>query len=133
MLVISIGVYSCGNNDRKNNDTNATYQEKVESVAEIERLQPTSFLNASGTFNSTLFGNKLKVHGVIKNSATVATFKDALVKVTYYSKTNTALGSNNYTVYDFFPPNSEKTFELKIDNYKDVNSIGLAVIKATPN
>jgi hypothetical protein len=126
-LIIAIGLFACSNNN------GGTYQQKVQSVEEIERAQPTNFLNASGTFNPTLFGNNLKVHGVIKNKATVATYKDAVVKITYYSKTKTSLGSNNYTIYDFFPPNTEKTFELKIDNYQNVSTIGLDVIKATPN
>ena len=126
-LIIATGLFACGNNN------SSTYQQKVQSVEEIERAQSTNFLHASGTFNSTLFGNNLKVHGVIKNRATVATYKDAVVKITYYSKTNTALGSKNYTIYDFFPPNTEKTFELKIDNYQNVSTIGLDVIKAIPN
>jgi|SRR6185437_5420887 len=126
-LIIVVGLFACGNNN------GSTYQQKVQSVEEIEHAQPTNFLTASGTFNPTLFGNNLKVHGVIKNKATVATYKDAVVKVTYYSKTNTSLGSNSYTIYDFFPPNAEKTFELKIDNYQDVSTIGLDVIRATPN
>lgn len=36
------------------------------------------------------FGDK-KVYGIIKNTATVATYKNAVVKVTYYSKTKTEL------------------------------------------
>jgi GYF domain 2 len=111
----------------------STYQEKVMTVEETERSQPTIFLIVDGNFNENFWGNKLKVHGVIKNTATVATFKDAVVKVTYYSKTKTALGSKDYTIYDNFPPHSEIKFELKIENYKDVNSIGLSVLQATPN
>lgn len=108
-------------------------RKQVQSVEEIERSQPTNFLNASGTYNETLFGNNIKVHGVIKNSATVANFKDVVVKVTYYSKTQTVIGSNNYIIYDFFPPHSEKNFELKIDKIDGTNTIGWDVVKATPN
>ncbi|MDQ3111368.1 MAG: hypothetical protein M3R17_15890 [Bacteroidota bacterium] len=107
-----------------------SYQEKVMSVQEIENSQPVNFLTADGTYNSNFWGDKLKVHGSITNSATVATYKDAVIKVTYYSKTKTVLGSNEYTVYDFFPPNTKKSFELKIDNYKDVKSIGWDVVSA---
>ena len=128
-LVLIIGLCACNNNQNSSN----SYQEKVQSVEEIERSQPTNFLDASGTYNPTLFGNKIKVHGIIKNTATVATFKDAVVKVTYYSKTKTVLGSNKYTIYDFFPPHSEKNFELKIETYQDVSTIGWDVISAIPN
>lgn len=119
-----------------NNDVGVdteTYQEKVMTVEEIENSKPTNFLTASGDYNENFWGNKINVHGVIKNTATVATYKDAVVKITYLSKTKTVLGSEKYTIYETFPPNSTTQFELKIENYKDVNSIGWEVIKATVN
>ena len=110
-----------------------TYQEKVMTVEEIERSQPTNFLTAEGNYNENFWGDKIKVHGVIKNKATVATYKDAVVRITYYSKTKTEIGSKDYTIYDIFPPHSEVKFELKINNYKDVKTIGWEVIQATAN
>lgn len=110
-----------------------TYQEKVMTVEEIERSQPTNFLTADGNYNENFWGDIIKVHGVIKNTATVASYKEAVVRVTYYSKTKTELGSNEYTIYENFPPHSEVKFELEIKNYKDVNSIGWDVIQATGN
>lgn len=110
-----------------------TYQEKVMTVEEIERSQPTNFLTANGNYNENFWGDKIKVHGVITNSATVATYKDAVVRVTYYSKTKTELGNKQYTIYETFTPHSETKFELKIENYKDVNSIGWDVIEAKAN
>lgn len=108
-----------------------TYQEKVMTLEEIERETPTDFLNASGTYKENFWGDKFKVNVVITNKATVATYKDAVIRITYYSKTETALGSKDYTVYETFPPTSSKTVELKIDNYKDVASLGWDVIQAT--
>jgi hypothetical protein len=110
-----------------------TYQEKVMTIEEIERATPTDFLSASGTYKENFWGDKFKVNVVITNKATVATYKDAVVRITYYSKTKTALGSKDYTIYETFPPNSTKTVELKIDNYKDVSSLGWDVIQATAN
>lgn len=110
-----------------------TYQEKVMTIEEIEHSQPTKFLDASGNYNENFWGDQIKVHGVIKNTATVAAFKDAVVRVTYYSKTKTELGSKEYTIYENFPPHSEVKFELKIKSYKDVNAIGWDVIQATAN
>lgn len=110
-----------------------TYQQKVLTVEEIEQSQPTVFLQADGNYNENFWGTKIKVHGVITNSATVATYKDAVVRVTYYSKTKTNLGSNDYTIYESFPPHSTTNFELKIKNYKDVNSIGWEVVSAVAN
>jgi hypothetical protein len=57
------------------------------SVEETEISQPTSFLKADGNYNKNLFGTKLKVHGTITSSASVATFKDAVIQITFYSAT----------------------------------------------
>ncbi|WP_017257829.1 DUF4339 domain-containing protein [Pedobacter arcticus] len=111
-------------------ETPQTYQEKVMTVEEIERSQPLNFLTADGNYNKNFWGDKIKVHGVIKNNATVATYKDALVKITYYTKTKSELGSKEYRIYETFPPHSEVKFELKIDNFKDVATIGWEVLKA---
>lgn len=125
LSVVDIDSSSQGSNDR-------TYQEKVMTVEQIELSQPTSFLTAAGKYNENFWGDKINVHGVITNKATVATYKDAVVKVTYYSKTNTEIGSKEYTIYEIFTPHSSTNFELKIDNYKDVSTIGWDVISATP-
>lgn len=109
-----------------------TYQEKVMTVEQIERSQPTNFLSADGTYRENFWGDKLKVSCVFTNKATVATYKDAIVRVTFYTKTKTVLVEEDYTVYEVFPPNSKKTVELEITNYKNVNSIGWEIIQAKP-
>lgn len=135
VVIFGIGLFIANQNssDGGSYGSGSTYQEKVMTVEETERSQPATFLIADGYYNENFWGNKLKVHGVIKNTATVASFKDAVVRVTYYSKTKTELGSKDYIIYDNFPPHSEKKFELKIENYKDVNSIGWTVLEATTN
>ena len=107
-----------------------TYQDKVMTIEEIERSQPTNFLSASGTYRENFWGDKFKVSCKISNNATVATYKDAVVRVTYYSKTKTVLTTKDYTIYETFPPHSTKTVELKIENYQNVNSIGWDVLSA---
>jgi hypothetical protein len=125
---------SCNSNSGDGSGSNpATYQEKVMSVEEIERSEPTKFLTADGNYNTNFWGNKLKVHGIITNKATVASYKDAVIRVTYYSKTKTELGNKEYTIYENFPPHSKVKFELKIENYKDLETIGWDVIQATAN
>jgi hypothetical protein len=112
------------------NNSPQTYQEKVMTIAEIEQSQPSQFLTADGNYNQNFLGTKLKVHGLIRNTATVASYKDAVVQVTYYSKTKTILGSEKYTIYETFAPHSTVNFELKIENYQDVSTIGWDVIDA---
>jgi hypothetical protein len=53
-----------------------------------------------------------------------------VIKITYYTKTKTDLGNDEYTIYETFPPNTSKTINLKINNYKNVNSIDVDVVDA---
>lgn len=132
-LVGGLFIVNQNNSYSDSGNRTPTYQESVMSVEEIENAQPNIFLTASGTYNQNFFGTKLKVHGTISNKATLATYKDAIVKVTYYSKTKTELGSAEYTIYDTFPPNTTRKFELKIEKYKDVDLLGWDVINASIN
>lgn len=108
-----------------------SYQEQKMSIKEKELANPTDFLDATGTYRENFIGDKLKINGTISNSATVATYKDAIVRVTYYSKSETNLGSDDYTIWDVFPPHSTKKFELKIKNYNNIGSIGWDVLEAS--
>jgi hypothetical protein len=116
---------------KQNSSSSASgYQQKIMTIEEIERSQPAKFLKADGTYRENFWGDKFKIKCTISNKATVASYKDPVVRVTYYSKTKTVLARNSYTIYEVFQPHSEKTVDLKIDNYKDVNSIGWEVVSA---
>jgi hypothetical protein len=135
-LILVIGLYFVNYYYNISNSSfipTESYEQKVMTVEEMEKATPVNFLNASGNYNENFWGNKIKVHGVINNTATVATYKDAVVRVTYYTKTNTEIATADYTIYDVFPPHSEVNFELKIDNYENVSTIGWDVISALNN
>ncbi len=132
IFALLLSLSACGQTGGSNSIMGEeSYNEKVMSVEETEISQPTNFLRAGGNYNKNLIGTKLKVHGTITNSASVATFKDAVVQITFYSATQTELFNKNYTIYDYFPPHSTVEFELKTENYRDVESIGWEVVSAT--
>ncbi|HLP55737.1 MAG TPA: hypothetical protein VK151_11935 [Fluviicola sp.] len=110
-----------------------TVEEEILTQEDRERLEPAKFLDATGKYRETILGNKIRIFGVINSSATIVTYKDAVVEVTYYSKTETKLGSEKYIIYEMFNPGSTVEFELKVDNYSDVETIGWEVVDATLN
>ena len=126
-LILALGLSACTDSTPTEN-----YQEKLMTIEQRERSEPSTFLKAEGTYHKNLFGDKLNVKGRIKNGATVITYKDVVVRITYFSETKKELGKIEHTIPDFFPPQSEKPYEVKIENNKDVNSIGWKVIAATP-
>jgi len=116
-----------------NGPSNQSYFEKKKSIQQIENSEPLRFLSAKGNYRESFWGGKIKLFGKVTNQATVAHYKDVVIRINYYSKTKTILASKEYILYEVFPPNMDKTFELKIDNHKDVNSIGWDIVSAIPN
>jgi hypothetical protein len=106
------------------------YESKKMSVAEIEQSSPINFLDAYGTYNQNLLGTKLKVHGVIKNSATTIAYKDVVIQVSFYSKTKSLLGTEKHTIYEVVKPNHTVSSEVKVPNYSKVNTIDWDVVSA---
>jgi hypothetical protein len=125
LIIVGLNVF--GNLNSSNSES---YFEKKKTVEQIENSEPLSFLTTDGNYSESFWGTKIKVYGKITNKATVATFKDVTIRITYYTKTKTVLRSKDYTIYELFPPNSVKSFELRIENYKNTNSIDWDVIKA---
>ncbi len=82
LLIVIVGLVVVMNmNNGSGSTLSDSYQEQVMSVEEIERSQPTNFLSADGTYRETFWGDKIKVNCVITNNATVASYKDAIVRV----------------------------------------------------
>ena len=64
-------------------------------------------------FSSAKYDGSL-LKGKIKNSASIASFKDVVITIEFYSKTNTLLQSKQFVQYEFFEPNSIKEFIIKV-------------------
>lgn len=111
--------------------TSPTYEESVMTIQEIEAANPINYLQANGTYNENFVGDKIRIDGIIANSATVTTFKDVTVRVHFYSKTKTLIGSEDYTLYEFYPPKTKQEFKLKVKAYSNVSTLGWEVINAS--
>ena len=110
-----------------NNDI--TYEEARLTLEQQETLYPTTFLTVDGTYRKNLIGEWVMV-GTVGSSATIATYKDVVLTISYYSKTQTLLGTETQTIYDYFTPGNQVKFKLKSFGYKGAKSIGLAVSNA---
>ena len=96
-----------------------------------EQAAPNDYLSADGTYRENIWGDKLKIKCNLHNKATLASFKDIVVRVTFYTKTDTELSAKEYTIYEIVKANSDKEVNMKIDTYKDVAKIGWTVVSAT--
>ena len=55
------------------------------------------------------------IKGLIKNNATLAVFKDAVISVNFYSPTSSKMNTKTFTIYQFYKPQSSVQFEYKIE------------------
>jgi hypothetical protein len=109
-----------------------SYYEKVMTVEELEFANPANFLTVEGKYSENFWGDKINLNCVFTNTATIASYKDITLRITYYTKTKTSLGTKDYIIYEVFNPKSKKPINLKIENFKNVNSVDIDIIKALP-
>jgi hypothetical protein len=107
----------------------SSYEEVKMTLEEQEQQSPTDFLKAEGTYRENLIGQWV-LEGNIVSSATVAHYKDVVVTVNYYSKTETLLASDRYTLYEFITPGERQAFKLKTEGYQGTKAISMEVSDA---
>ena len=128
-IAISSLVVSC--KPSSNSSPNSqSYEQRVVSIEELEQKNPLDFLSIDGTYSENFFGNKINIDCKITNKAKVVAYKDAVVLVTYFSKTKTALVKKEFVIYEVLAANSTKSVALKVDNYQDVSTIDLEIVGA---
>jgi len=127
-LFVLIQIINGINSDNEAND--AAIEQFNKTPEEREAENPSQYLTSKGNYNENLIGDKIKITGVITNNATYATYKDIVLEITYYSKTDTPLNTINYTVYEFVAPGASVPFKHKVKNYNNVGRINWRVVNA---
>lgn len=118
---------SCNSGNSSSSDLS---RENGLTVGKIERPQPPGILQAGEICMSGFDGDSINMHGIIKNTSPADSYKDVVVQITYYSDAKENLGNKEYTIHEVFPPHSDSPVELKVENCKDVNTIGWEVVYA---
>ena len=113
-----------------NQDTEKTYQDRLLTLKEIENSDPVRFLEADGEYSENFWGDQIKINGRIKNKASVANYKDVIIRVIFYTKTKTVITTEDYVLYEFFLANGTKEFNLRVPNYDHTETIDWKVIDA---
>jgi hypothetical protein len=147
VLTITICFTSCDN--AINNSDKPKSPEELRAELKIqEQMTPLNYLNyesvvltpqlrkirEAGLFHDAEYvPDGAIIEGYIVNKATLARFKDVKIKVTFYSKTQTAISEQIFTIYEFFEPNTKKDFSIRINNLPDgYNTFSVEVLEATP-
>ena len=123
-------LFSCNTDDEKKLDSEKeSYQETKKSLLNKEQKSPVNFLIVKGNDKRNLLGQTV-VKCVLKNNATIATYKDVDLKLSFYSKTNVLLETDKETVFEIIPPGQSKNFKTKYFAPKGTDSVALEVLGA---
>jgi hypothetical protein len=96
-----------------------------------EQRDPSTYLDVVGSYYRNL-SSQLVLEGDIESKATLATFKDPVLSVTWYSKTQTEIGTQQYPVNELLRPQSSAHFKLETAAPGEVASVIMGVYEATP-
>lgn len=114
----------------------STYEKTPEEIkaelGEKENDYPQKYLTViDGTFRKNLIGETV-IEGTIKNKATIAVFKDIVIKAEFLAPSGTSLGSEKFTRYETLGPGYDVTFKFKTYAPKEAKNVSIIVINATP-
>ncbi len=146
LLIATVLLTSCNNGGSSASANRPKTPEELKAeLKQQEQLNPTQYLTVqsgmqpnqvqtreAGLFHNAEFSTDgYNITGTIKNSATVAKYKDVILTVQFMSKTETVIEEKDYPLYDFFQPNSTTPFTLKVYPPASMEKYGVGVKGAT--
>lgn len=139
LLLLNLAVPSCSN--VKHDPSYPTYdppspippsqEELREQLILQEQQNPIQYLECDGTWRKNLLVEAV-LEGTISNKATLATFKDVVVKVTWLSKTDSKIDDREFTLYEFVGPGERKGYKIKTYAPTAADGHALDIISAVP-
>ncbi len=121
---------ACGGNDKEQEaKAKDKYEKTKETLEETEKKNPIRFLAVNGQDKKNLIG-KTVIKGVIVNKATVVSYKDVDIEISFYSKTGALLLRDHEMIYETIAPGSSQDFKTKIRAPKDTDSVSMKIVRA---
>lgn len=112
--------------DKKDKDK---YEQTKETLEETEKKNPKRFLSVDGYKRRNLIRETV-VKGTITNKATVTSYKDIDVEISFYSETGALLLKDHEVVYKVIAPNSSEDFKYKTYAPKGSDSVSMKIVNA---
>ncbi len=127
-IILSLVFAACGSNDKdaKGKDK---YEQTKETLEQTEKKNPKRFLSVDGYQKKNLLLQTV-IKGTINNKATVATYKDVDVEISFYSETGALLLREHEVVYKSIAPGSNIDFRAVTTKPKGTDSVALKIYGA---
>lgn len=108
------------------------YQQTKETLEQTEKKNPKRFLTVDGHDRKNLIGQRV-IKGTVSNKATVASFKDVDIELSFFSKTGTLLEKDHEVVYETIAPGESTSFKTKYFAPKGTDSVAMVIVGAKVN
>ena len=130
LILVSFVFAGCGGDEKaKDEKAKDKYEQTKETLGETEKKNPKRFLIVEGDERKNLIRQTV-VKGTITNKATVASFKDINVELSFYSETGALLLKDHEVVYKMVGPNSSENFKYKTYAPKGTDSVVMKIAGA---
>ena len=130
LTIMNLILSGCGSGSSNRHNNETSYQDTKFSLEDKEKQNPTSFLSCIAKERRKINGDWL-ITGLIINSATLATYKDVVLEIRFYSKTNSLLETKNITIYQRFPASKKRAFRTKVSGKNEAKIIKWTIVSAS--
>ena len=146
VFVVCLFFFSCGDSSSLSigdSSREKTPEELREELRKQEMNSPSEYIKLEGVtmkknlvreagwFRNAEYDGSV-VEGSIKNTASIARFKDVIIVVEFYSKTETQIGQKEFVLYEYYEPNSNENFRLVVYPPSEMGSYHVSVKNAIP-
>jgi predicted methyltransferase len=127
--LIGLSLIACNESKKEESFDKKTYEVVKETLEEKEKKNPTRFIAANNRDRKNIIGQTVVIVN-LTNNATIATYKDIALKLSFFSKTSVKLDEGNETVYETLKPGQTIKFKTKYFAPKGTDSVAVKVIGA---
>ena len=130
LILVSFVFAACGGDEKANEGKEKDkYEQTKETLEQTEKKNPKRFLTVEGSDRKNLIGQTV-IKGTISNKATVASFKDVDVELSFYSKTGALLQRDHEVVYETIAPGNNTDFKTKTRAPVGTDSVAMKIVGA---
>lgn len=129
-IVVSLVFASCSGDDKASDAKGKDkYEQTKETLEQTEKKNPKRFLSVEGSDRKNLIGQRV-IKGTITNKASVASFKDVDVELSFYSETGALLEKDHEVIYETITAGNSTNFKTKYFAPKGTDSVAMKVVGA---
>ena len=128
-IILLLMIFSCKEKTKEQKFDEKTYEVVKETLADKEKRSPAHFLSVKNKDRKNLIGQTVVI-GTITNHATIISYKNVLLKLSFFSKTGVKLDESNETIYEQLKPSETIKFKTKYFAPKGTDSVAVKVVNA---